>query len=102
MFGDVDLHRWQLSKTVKGDADDDIAKYDGLFLFNPSAILDCMNGQISCMMPIRDVYNHESHFYSFGHYPLLVIITLYLAAHVLRNEVTAPQLQTLTVLAMFC
>lgn len=27
---DVDLHRWQLSKTVKGDADDDIAKYDGL------------------------------------------------------------------------
>lgn len=26
-----DLHRWQLSKTVKGDADDEIAKYDGLF-----------------------------------------------------------------------
>ena len=30
MFCDVDVHRWQLSKTVKGDADDEIAKYDGL------------------------------------------------------------------------
>lgn len=26
----LDLHRWQLSKTVKGDADEEIAKYDGL------------------------------------------------------------------------
>lgn len=25
------LHRWHLSKTVKGDADDDIAKYDGIY-----------------------------------------------------------------------
>uniref|UniRef100_A0A672Z331 Calmegin n=1 Tax=Sphaeramia orbicularis TaxID=375764 RepID=A0A672Z331_9TELE len=28
-FDDGSLDRWQLSKTVKGDADDDIAKYDG-------------------------------------------------------------------------
>uniref|UniRef100_A0A7N8X2J3 Calmegin n=1 Tax=Mastacembelus armatus TaxID=205130 RepID=A0A7N8X2J3_9TELE len=28
-FDDGTLGRWQLSKTVKGDADDDIAKYDG-------------------------------------------------------------------------
>ncbi|XP_053712945.1 calnexin-like isoform X2 [Synchiropus splendidus] len=28
-FDDGSLSRWQLSKTVKGDADDDIAKYDG-------------------------------------------------------------------------
>ncbi|XP_061833079.1 calmegin isoform X2 [Nerophis lumbriciformis] len=28
-FDDGSLGRWQLSKTVKGDADDDIAKYDG-------------------------------------------------------------------------
>ncbi|XP_034043273.1 calmegin isoform X2 [Thalassophryne amazonica] len=28
-FDDGTLNRWQLSKTVKGDADDDIAKYDG-------------------------------------------------------------------------
>lgn len=33
MLFDVDPHRWQLSKTVKGDADDDIAKYDGLLQF---------------------------------------------------------------------
>ncbi|CAJ1053273.1 calmegin isoform X3 [Xyrichtys novacula] len=28
-FDDGSLDRWQLSKTVKGDADDDVAKYDG-------------------------------------------------------------------------
>lgn len=28
-FDDGSLERWQLSKTVKGDADDEIAKYDG-------------------------------------------------------------------------
>uniref|UniRef100_A0A671YY18 Calmegin n=1 Tax=Sparus aurata TaxID=8175 RepID=A0A671YY18_SPAAU len=28
-FDDGSLDRWQLSKTVKGDADDEIAKYDG-------------------------------------------------------------------------
>lgn len=32
-LADVDLCRWQLSKTTKEDADDDIAKYDGLLLF---------------------------------------------------------------------
>lgn len=42
VFGDVDLHRWLLSKTVKGDADDDLAKYDGLSLFSVS--------QMSCMI----------------------------------------------------
>nr|XP_057934934.1 calmegin [Doryrhamphus excisus] len=31
-FDDGSLDRWQLSKTVKGDADDDIAKYDGRWL----------------------------------------------------------------------
>lgn len=36
VFHDVDLHRWQLSKTVKEDADGDIAKYDGLLLFSSS------------------------------------------------------------------
>lgn len=29
-FLDVDLGRWQPSKTTKEDADDEIAKYDGL------------------------------------------------------------------------
>uniref|UniRef100_A0AAY4ADZ9 Calnexin n=1 Tax=Denticeps clupeoides TaxID=299321 RepID=A0AAY4ADZ9_9TELE len=34
-FDDGSLSRWQLSKTMKEDADDDIAKYDGYIMFGP-------------------------------------------------------------------
>ncbi|MEQ2295888.1 hypothetical protein AMECASPLE_019234 [Ameca splendens] len=34
-FDDGSLDRWQLSKTMKEDADDDIAKYDGKWMVEP-------------------------------------------------------------------
>lgn len=39
---DDGLYRWQLSKTMKGDTDDDIAKYDGLLLFSCFANIHLM------------------------------------------------------------